>query len=160
MMSKPFLATLCVIASIAIYSCTPNRGCTEQTADNYDLNAEEDDGTCVPARDKLIGNFTYTTIWTDVVTANDTIAQGVIQVTEANTAHNAFNMNFDGNLFLQGSIAQENILFEYHTFGTSTYSGTGTWLQNDSVDAVLSITHNNPLLPTGQPFAYYCTKVQ
>ena len=160
MMSKYLLATLCVLASATFYSCTPNRGCTEQTADNYDLNAEEDDGTCVPARDKLIGNYTYSAFWTDVVTGSDTIDLGTIQVTEANTGHNAFNMNFNGSLFLQGSIAQNDIIFEvYNPTITSSYSGTGLWLENDSVDAVLNLTYNNDFLPTPQPMAYYCTKV-
>ncbi|MCB9186310.1 MAG: hypothetical protein H6601_06135 [Flavobacteriales bacterium] len=158
-MNKLLLGVFWVSVGLTIYSCTPIRGCTEETADNFSINAEEDDGTCIPSRDKLIGNFTYTALWTDVVTANDTIVLGTIQVTEANTAHNAFNMNFDGSLFLQGSVAQNNIVFEYHTFGTSTYTGTGTWLANDSVDAVLAITYTNSLLPVPQPIAYYCTKV-
>jgi hypothetical protein len=141
-------------------SCTPNRGCTETTADNYDLNAEEEDGTCIPARDKLIGNFRYTRIYTDVVGGGEFVDIGTFQATEANTASNAFNFFFDGSFLLQGSITQNLITLETHPSGmTDSYSGNGTWLELDSVDAVLNVTYNSALLPVPQPFAYYCTKL-
>ena len=141
-----------------ICACTPNRGCTELTADNYDLNAEEDDGTCIPSRDKLIGDYTYTNLFTDVVSGLDMIQFGVIQVTEANTADNEFNVNFDGSLFLQGGVSQENLTFENHVLGTATYTGSGTWVKPDTVDLVLNITFNDITLPTPQPFVFYCSK--
>ncbi len=140
------------------WSCTPNRGCIELTADNYDLNAEEDDGTCIPSRDKLIGDYTYTQIWTDVVNGMDTFAFGTIQITEANTADNEYNTNFDGALFLQGAVSQNDLIFENHIMGTSTYVGTGLWVAPDSVDLVLNITYNDIALPIPQPFVFYCKK--
>ncbi len=139
-------------------SCTPNRGCTELTADNYDLNAEEDDGTCIAARDKFIGNFVYSKFWTDVISGSDLNDVGELEVTEANTAHNAFVTNFDGELFLQGVIAQNDIVFELHSDQTSSYNGTGTWLENDTVDAVFNITYTSEFLPAPQPFVFYCKK--
>ena len=152
------LIAFAVTCLFGAWSCTPNRGCTETTADNYDINAEEDDGTCIPSRDKLIGNYTYTNFWTDVVTGMDTFAFGTIQITEANTANNAYNTNFDGQLFLQGSVTAKNLIFEYHVMGTSTYNGTGIWVAPDTVDLVLNITFNDPILPTAQPFTFYCAK--
>ena len=152
------LITVLSLVCSTFQSCTPFRGCTENTADNFDVTAEEDDGTCIPSRDKLIGEFTYTNIWTDVISGGSFFSFGTIQITEANTGHNEFNTNFDGQLFLQGSITQSNLTFEYHTMDLSTYTGSGTWLRNDSVDMVLNITFNDPLLPIPQPYAFYCKK--
>lgn len=159
-MNKVLAVGLFAISIVIFHACTPNRGCTEQTADNYDQAADEDDGTCIPSRDKLIGTYAYTNVWTDVVSGMDTLAQGTIQVTEANTGINAFNMNFDGNMFLQGVITQNNIVFENHLTATESYTGTGIWLDGDTIDAVLNITYTNVLLPAPQPFVYYCKKSQ
>ena len=149
-----------MLLGLLMYSCTPERGCTEETADNYSALAEEDDGTCIPSRDKLIGNYTYSAFWTDVVTGTDTFQLGSIQITEANTAKNAFNMNFDGALFLQGSVTQNDILLEVHQpTPTTSYSGNGFWLENDSVDALVNVTFTSAMLPTPQPIAYYCKKI-
>lgn len=155
-----FLVVVAGFCLSMVSSCTPNRGCTEATADNYDLNADEDDGTCIPSRDKLIGNYRYTRTYTDVVSGGDSIDVGTFQATEANTGHNAFNFFFDGSLLLQGSISQNDILLETHQVGlTSSYSGNGTWLELDSVDAVLNVIYNSEFLPVPQPYAYYCTKL-
>ena len=35
----------------------PVQGCTDPNAENYDASAEEDDGSCVLARDKFVGNY-------------------------------------------------------------------------------------------------------
>lgn len=157
-MKTSFYIVLALTIIAGAWSCTPRHGCTETTADNYDVNAEDDDGTCIPSRDKLIGEFDYTSFWTDVVTGMDTFAFGTIQITEANTADNAYNTNFDGALFLQGSVTQDNLLFENHIFGTASYTGIGTWLRNDSVDLVLNVTYNDVFLPIPQPFTFYLTK--
>jgi hypothetical protein len=67
---------------LSVWACTPNRGCNELTADNFDQAAEEDDGTCIPSRDKMIGNFTYTRVWTDVILEIDSLDVGTIDITE------------------------------------------------------------------------------
>lgn len=155
-----FLAVGISLGLLLMHACTPKRGCTEETADNFDVVAEEDDGTCIPSRDKLIGSYRYTRIWTDVVAGGEFLQIGSFQATEANTANNAFNFFFDGSLLLQGSISQNNIALENHVVGlTDTYSGNGTWLELDSVDAVLNVTYNSDFLPVPQPYVYYCTKL-
>lgn len=140
-------------------SCTKIRGCTEKTADNYSVAAEEDDGTCIPSRDKLIGNYSYTRIWTDVIDGNDYFSFGTIQITEANTAINAFNTNFDGSVFLQGSVSADQLMFEMHSDLTYSYTGTGNWMQADTVDLVLDIIYDDAFLPIPQPLVFYCTKL-
>lgn len=46
------------IGGLATFSGCATKGCTDETADNYDADATEDDGTCVPARDKFLGSYT------------------------------------------------------------------------------------------------------
>lgn len=155
-----FFAVAISFGLLSMHACTPKRGCTEETADNFDVVADEDDGTCIPSRDKLIGDYRYTRIWTDVIGGGEFLEIGSFQATEANTADNAFNFFFDGSLLLQGSISQNNILLETHPVGlTASYSGNGSWLELDSVDAVLNVTYNSQLLPVPQPYTYYCTKL-
>jgi len=160
-MKKQLLALGLLTLSVFMYGCTPNRGCTQQTADNYDPHAEEDDGTCIPARDKLIGNYRYTRLWTDVLSGDDLRSTGTVRASEANTGHNHFNLFFDGSFLLQGSISQNNIVLEdVQVSLTSRYtSGTGQWLENDTVDMVLNITYVSEFLPAPQPYSYYCTKL-
>ena len=166
-----FLASVLVISP----SCTKIRGCIEPTADNYNINAEEDDGTCIPSRDKLIGSYNYTKVWTDVILGGDGLETGNIQITEANTGESHFNMNLDGALVLQGSTSANDILMETHvledvylgfTFNR-TFNGAGSWLLNDSIDftfnlvTLLPIVEGDPLALTTIPqtYSYYCTKL-
>jgi hypothetical protein len=48
---------LSVLAATMITSCVEKRGCTSTYADNYDPDATQDDDTCVPTRDKFVGQF-------------------------------------------------------------------------------------------------------
>jgi hypothetical protein len=159
---------------LLLSGCLPKAGCTDNTAENYDPEAEEWDGSCIPSRDKLIGEFTYTRKWTDIVTTRDTVSFGTMQITESNVANNAFVMNLDGQLVLRGVITAFDIILDpyskqetYQGFPfTMTASGTGVWLQNDTVDAVLNITAKVPVVSGtppafteyNQPFDYYLTK--
>lgn len=150
-----FLITVLICSS----SCIRNTGCTEPTADNYNVLADQDDGTCVPARDKLIGSYTYTRIWTDVLTTNEVTDFGTIQMTETNTSNNGFVSNFNGSLFLQGTISQNDLIYEMHAYTTYQFTGTGKWKQSDTVDLVLDIIYTDLVLGVPQPFTYYCTKI-
>jgi hypothetical protein len=38
------------------FGCKPE-GCTEPNSDNYDPEAETDNGECIPSRDKFMGNY-------------------------------------------------------------------------------------------------------
>lgn len=175
MRTTTFSALLAAIV-LSAWACTPNRGCTEVTADNYDQAAEENDGTCIPSRDKMIGSFTYTRAWTDVILETDSMDFGSISITEANTAANAFNMNLNGGkLILFGSTSAYSITIKQFTktdvfFGQSfdrSYSGSGTWLKKDSVDFTFNLVTQVPMWDNSNPpkvvtvpqtYSYYCTK--
>lgn len=176
-MKTVFAFSLSSILLICCWSCTPNRGCTERTADNYDINADKDDGTCIPARDKMIGDYTYYRFFTDVILLYDSVDAGTIQLTEANTAANAFNMNLNGNLVLQGSVSALDIIMEQHVFVETffgfpfnrTYTGSGQWVAPDTIDFTFQMVTQVPMWDGGNPpsvitvpqtYYYYCTKVQ
>lgn len=45
-----------VLISFSV-GCKQESGCTEFGSDNYDPDAIVDDGSCIPARDKFLGDF-------------------------------------------------------------------------------------------------------
>jgi hypothetical protein len=173
-MKKLLLSAMLCAALPMMQGCLPKAGCTDHTAENYDPEAEAWDGSCIPSRDKLIGNYTYTRIWTDVVSTNDTVSFGNLAITESSTANNAFVLNLDGQYVLRGVIAAFDIVLDpyakeetYQGFQfTRTYNGTGAWLKSDTVDAVLSITGKVPVVSGTPPaltdynqlYKYYLTK--
>jgi hypothetical protein len=164
------------VAFLALNSCLPEPGCMDLTAENYNPEAEENDGSCIDSREKLIGDYTYTKLWTDVVTTGDSVGFGVMQITESGLAKNDFILNLDGQVFLRGAVSafdlvmysySEAEVFEGFDF-TRTYSGAGEWLIEDTVDFSLSLSTQR-LEVTGTPealtqlpqtYVYYVTKVQ
>ncbi|MEZ4771953.1 MAG: hypothetical protein R3D00_02145 [Bacteroidia bacterium] len=57
-----FFSTLLLISSLSMMmtfttSCA-TEGCTDPNSDNYDVDAKKDDGSCIPSRDKFIGQYT------------------------------------------------------------------------------------------------------
>ncbi|MCF8278429.1 MAG: hypothetical protein K9J17_17005 [Flavobacteriales bacterium] len=176
-MKKALFLFLAATVIIAASSCSPNRGCTETTADNFDVNAKQDDGTCIPGRDKLIGSYRYTKLWIDVITEVEMVDAGTIQITEANTADNAFNMNLNGSLIFQGSVSAYDIVMEqtslqdtfFGQYFTRSYNGTGEWLLSDTVDMTFNMNTQIPMWNGANPpaivtvpqiYYYYCTKTQ
>jgi hypothetical protein len=47
MKTKILSITTIVLLAFTISSCTKTQGCMQVTANNYDSNAEEDDGSCI-----------------------------------------------------------------------------------------------------------------
>lgn len=58
------ILTIAAVATLAFASCK-KKGCTDSTAQNYDVEAEKDDGSCIPMpepepdpRDTYLGTYT------------------------------------------------------------------------------------------------------
>lgn len=173
-MKKLFLSVVLCAALPVMHGCLPKAGCTDHTAENYDPEAKEWDGSCIASRDKLIGNFTYTRLWTDVFTEDDSISFGNIQITQSGKANNAFLLNMDGEYVLGGVIAAFDVVMDPYSEEwtyffmpyTRTFTGQGEWLLSDTVDVALTLTTRRPAIE-GNPAAivlysqnynYYLTK--
>lgn len=178
-MNRTFLVVFLFlsITSASFYSCNNNYGCTETTADNYNAEAKKDDGTCVPARDKLIGNYRFTKTWEDVVFGGNSVEVGTMLATEANQGFNYFNFFHDGWFLIQGSISQNTLTIPSFTLedtipnsgGTTwirNYRANGEWLEDDSVDMYIQLitavaiwdTVDGGLIEIPQTYEYYFTK--
>jgi len=46
-----------VLLTITLFSCVDREGCTDPASDNFNINAEIDDGTCIPMTAKFLGLY-------------------------------------------------------------------------------------------------------
>lgn len=53
------VATMLFVGTSTLTSCG-KKGCTDQTANNYDVDATEDDNTCTYDREQFIGTYSVT----------------------------------------------------------------------------------------------------
>lgn len=178
-MNRTFWVVFLLLAatSAAFYSCNQNYGCTETTADNYNAEAKKDDGTCVPARDKLIGNYRYTKTWEDVIFGGNSVELGTMLATEGKDGFNYFNFFLDGWFLIDGSISQNTLTIDRFTVEDTvpnsggiiwirSYSATGEWLEDDTVDMQIQLVTTVPLWDTAtadfieipQTYEYYFSK--
>lgn len=51
------LLTFAVLSTIAFDSCQTVEGCTDPEAENYNPDADDNDGSCTYARDKFLGTY-------------------------------------------------------------------------------------------------------
>lgn len=46
-----------IVCTAVTIGCQEKRGCTDAYSDNYDPDATQDDDTCVPTREKFVGEY-------------------------------------------------------------------------------------------------------
>jgi hypothetical protein len=125
-------------------SCQPE-GCTDPMSDNYDSKAKKDDGSCIPWREKFVGNYPGKNACAGSAEADVSIA-----VTESGTSDDgiviavpSLGLLFTAKVTASTGLTIPSQQITYQS-ATVTVSGTGS-LKND-VDLQLDYTLSNPPL--------------
>lgn len=114
--------------------CDETHGCMDSTADNFDPTVDKEDGSCIPARDKLIGYFDYYSRTIGTLNLNGTVivdtldTLGWMHITEANTDALDFKANVDGQWVFEGSVKRYDLeMLAQTVMDTMQTYGTGLW---------------------------------
>jgi len=104
----------------ASFSSCQKQGCTNEFADNFDQEAEEDDGSCILAREKFLGSFNVSR---SCVYENDSTY--ILEVTAGPNDNEIVMKNLFGwNESLRAQVSGSDISFKDENAGI-TYEGTG-----------------------------------
>lgn len=105
-------------------------GCTDPDAENYNKDANVDDGSCTYARDKFLGSYQVSEACT---TGNYSYS---VTIVESVTAPNMILIqnfgNFATTVNVPATVSGENITFNYTQDGV-TFSGSGSITGNTLV---------------------------
>ena len=128
-----YIVLFSVACTILAMGCQEKRGCTDPYADNYDTEATQDDDTCVPRRDKFLGDFEanatillgsdtlvpYDDVFVEIEDSTVTSQDGVlIRVTNLDPDHTVLPLDGVVNTTYDMTIVPQNI-------GDVSYSGDG-----------------------------------
>ncbi len=130
------------IGGLATFSGCATKGCTDDTADNYDAAATEDDGTCVPARDKFLGAYNC-----QEVCGPDNYTYNMTVVTSSTGDLKIIFQDFGDfvtSIDATATVSGDNVTIDAATYGTVSLTGSGTLNGN-----VLTITYTVTDLSTG-----------
>jgi hypothetical protein len=136
-----FLSTALLFAFLGfglstVTSCS-KKGCTDETSDNFDSEAEEDDDSCNDPRDKFVATYNVVEAGAD----NYTLAISKSSV-ENRTVILSTNFGFPVAAFtLNGSIKQANLTVASQTAAGATFAGTGS-LSGSVLTLSYSVTQN------------------
>ncbi len=131
------------IGGLATFSGCAKKGCTDDTADNYDADATEDDGTCIPARDKFLGTYSLSGTVACPVSGNGTINPTATTVSTNSGGALKITINL-GSLPLAATVNGSTLTIDNQTTGGFTYTGTGTINGNL---LTLTINEEDPSVP-------------
>jgi len=154
--TKTFPRLLLVFSLFAVFclsSCSKEEGCTNPLADNFNAEAEEDDRSCILAREKFIGQY-------DVA---ETCPSGnfsyAINIVTSSASENGVIINNFGEFGqpVNGTISGSNITIPSQNISVQgvaiTLDGSGSITGN-----LLTINYTFNVSGAGQTCTKNCTK--
>lgn len=127
------------MTSLTFMSCERDvEGCTDPLSDNYNDEANVDDGTCIPARDKFLGSFNNTAI------CEGDNYQYAMTITISPTAEDEVlisNLVDSGQLITAKILGDKITLVEAVYYG-ETLNGTGE-INSDTITFSITINDGN-----------------
>ncbi|MCF8278431.1 MAG: hypothetical protein K9J17_17015 [Flavobacteriales bacterium] len=131
MIKNLFLVLIAIATVLTAPSCQKKRGCTDNYSDNFDPDAKQDDDTCIPTRDKFLGQYeAYGTIETgqDTLVPYEQVAVNIEDSTATTNVGLIIGIsNFDSQLYALRAtvVGTYNFSVDRQQLGDFTYWGDG-----------------------------------
>ncbi len=126
-----FIISISILCLAVVVGCEKKRGCTDSFSDNFDPEAVQDDDTCIPTRDKFVGEYDgYGTIeiGPDTLVSYDQVGLNVVDSTAQGQDGLIIGIsNFDAQLYaLSATVTGTyNFMINYQELGDYAYWGDG-----------------------------------
>lgn len=65
MKASQLMLSFSIIFTLTLSNCVDREGCTDPASDNFDINAEIDNGTCIPMVEKFLGLYSVEEVCED-----------------------------------------------------------------------------------------------
>ena len=140
MYSKITYSAIFILATL-LTSCAKTRGCTDKTADNYDITAQQDNGKCLAARDKFLGNYTAsgTIIYQPGYATTST--QGKLRISIPPIVDSLVQIEYNG-LVMKGVVKANKLTILPQNYGSAMITGNGTYYKvAQQLDLKFSMTY-------------------
>lgn len=144
-MKNTILVASLVCSLLCFQSCGESEGCTDPNGENYNADAETDDGSCTYARTKFIGTY-----GAGESCDGNAAMPIVISIAESSSATNEIVINNETNgITIIGVVSGNNVSFNdtseisgitINVIGNGTYSVSNG---EESIDAEYVITQTN-----------------
>jgi len=152
---KNILLLLTVLFTVTCFQACKEEGCTDPNAENYDSDADDDDGSCTFARAKFIGTYGAG----DSCDGGDATSN-VVSIAESATAFNALNItNETLGITVSGTVTGDSFTIDdsFISNGVSlNMLGNGTYSIGDDGQERIDVEYTLSAIVDGQNASQSC----